>query len=200
MDKRVLIIRHAETAWNVAGRWQGHMDVPLNETGHQQAIALANYLRDEPIQRIYTSDLQRARQTAQHIADRLAIPLIADERLRELNVGVFGGLTKPEIQEKYAHEWAQMQKKPLDYVYPEGEARADMVKRFESALEEITVDIEQPIAIVTHGGAIANFMRHKFPRQRDLPKIRYKNTSISTLRKEGHHWVVDSVAMTPHLR
>lgn len=85
MVTRIGLIRHGETFWNRMGRWQGHAAVPLNEEGMYQARLLADYLlqNSHQISAIYSSDLKRASDTAQVLADRLKKPLALDARLRE---------------------------------------------------------------------------------------------------------------------
>ncbi len=92
---RLLAIRHGETAWNVDTRIQGHLDVALNETGLAQAARLARALaaRGEPIAAIYSSDLQRAWDTARALAEATGAPLVAHAGLRERHFGHLQGLT-----------------------------------------------------------------------------------------------------------
>jgi probable phosphoglycerate mutase len=104
----VFIARHGETDWNVAGRWQGHTDVPLNATGRAQAVALAERLRSEGIAAVATSDLSRARHTAEIVAGALRVPLaLVDPDLREQRFGRFEGLTPDECAERYPEDWAR---------------------------------------------------------------------------------------------
>lgn len=93
----LLLIRHAESTWNPEGRWQGHEDPPLSERGREQARALARALADAGATRVYASDLQRARATAEALAAALGCELRIDPRLRELDVGRWGGLTRAQI-------------------------------------------------------------------------------------------------------
>ena len=95
---RIVAIRHGETAWNVDTRIQGHLDIPLNDTGLWQARQLARALADEPVAAIYTSDLQRARATAQAVADTTGAPLTPEPDLRERSFGHFQGRTFAQIE------------------------------------------------------------------------------------------------------
>ena len=90
---RLLLVRHGETAWNADGRLQGHLDIPLNDVGRAQARRLAAALADErePIDIIYSSDLARALQTAQAVADASRAPMIATSALREGDFGACQG-------------------------------------------------------------------------------------------------------------
>ncbi|MBJ17806.1 MAG: histidine phosphatase family protein [bacterium] len=98
---RMLLIRHGETPWNVAGRWQGHADPDLTEEGWGQARSVALALAAEslrPWSHIVASDLSRARQTASVLAEKLSLSIEIDVRLRELDVGSWSGLTRAEIE------------------------------------------------------------------------------------------------------
>jgi len=101
---RVLVIRHGETAWNRESRIQGHIDIPLNDQGRWQAERLAQALADEPLAAIYSSDLQRAFDTAQAIAEATGLDVVADETLRERHFGDMEGLTHDEILARWPVE------------------------------------------------------------------------------------------------
>ena len=92
----LLIVRHGETDWNAAGRLQGHTDRPLNDFGRAQAKKLAEQLANDGITAIYASDLARARETAEIVAERLALPVALDPDLREKDWGTWEGLTAAE--------------------------------------------------------------------------------------------------------
>src|SRR5687768_5606634 len=96
-----LLVRHGETDWNVEQRFQGHADPPLNDAGREQARALAAALADAELDAIYTSDLARARETAEIVAARTGVPVLALTELREIDVGEWEGLTWPEIEERF---------------------------------------------------------------------------------------------------
>ena len=97
---RIIAIRHGETTWNVDGRIQGHLDIPLNDTGLWQAEQAAQALADESIAAIYSSDLQRAHVTAQAIARTSGAPLHATTGLRERCFGDFQGRTFKDVEAK----------------------------------------------------------------------------------------------------
>jgi len=86
----LLLVRHGETDWNAEGRLQGHTDRPLNDFGRRQAAALAERLADDDIDAVYASDLARARETAEILADRLGLAVVTDPDLRERNWGQLG--------------------------------------------------------------------------------------------------------------
>ena len=97
----VLLARHGETDWNRDHRWQGHTGPPLNATGRQQAVILAASLT-QVVDAIYSSDTERARETAEIVAAHIGGSVSTDERLREVNFGEWEGLTRHEIDTHYA--------------------------------------------------------------------------------------------------
>ena len=101
MKTTVILIRHGETDWNVLHRFQGLTDIPLNDTGRQQAGFAKNGLGDMEIDAIYTSPLQRAVETAEIIRGDREIPIYPTEGLREMGIGEWEGLLVSEIDEKY---------------------------------------------------------------------------------------------------
>src|SRR5512133_2376807 len=125
----VFLARHGQTDWNAAGRWQGHTDVPLNETGRAQARALAERLRGEGIAAIASSDLARARGTAEIVAAVLGLRVdLLDPDLRERRFGIFEGLTLRECEQRHPEDWARYAGDP-GLGPPLGESRSALLER-----------------------------------------------------------------------
>lgn len=155
MTTTILFIRHGQTDWNVARRWQGHTDIPLNETGKRQAQALATRLANWPIEAIYSSDLERCVQTAVTLgnATQPKHTPIFDPIWRERDVGVFSGYTREQIQEKFPEVWASRKRGLVDP--PDGETAVDLRVRAVKAFQKtISNHNGEMIAIVTHGGIL----------------------------------------------
>ena len=148
----LLLVRHGETDWNRDQRWQGHSDTPLNERGRQQARELAAKL--DPPDRIYASDLARARETAEILSARLGVPVVFDERLRERGFGAWEGLTTVEIEERFAAELARWRaREGAGALDAEGfEAFAARVGGFLDELLDRHPGEE--VLVVAHGGTI----------------------------------------------
>ncbi len=198
MLKRVYLIRHGETEWNTNGRWQGILPVGLNEAGHEQARRLAMYLKDEPIATVYTSDLSRALETAEILAQALGVEVRSDRRWRELNIGVFQGLTVAQIQQRYPEEYVAFISNPLDYVVTGGESRKEFQSRVMSAFAEAVEESgPRQIAVVTHIGVLRTLFGALFPAQFDRAHT-FPNTSISILDQE-EGWRIAALAQVPHL-
>jgi broad specificity phosphatase PhoE len=151
--RHVLLARHGETDWNAAGRWQGHTDVPLNETGRAQARALAERLRPVGIAAVATSDLARARATAEIVAAALGLEIgLVDPELREQRFGRFEGLTAAECVARYPEDRALRADPRL--APPDGETREAFLARLLPAVARAAERLAAPPLIVTHGGAM----------------------------------------------
>ena len=157
--RTILLARHGETAWNRAGRLQGHTDIDLNDAGRAQAHALATALADAGVATVRTSDLARARQTGEIVASvlGLAAPGV-DADLRERRFGVFEGLTRDECASQHPEAWqawlAQMG------TPPGAEPRELAVARMGSALARIAAADGPPVVVVSHGGVMRLWLIH----------------------------------------
>lgn len=202
-QKQVLLIRHGETDWNAQRRWQGIEPTPLNELGFSQARMLADYLarHKSPIEEIHCSDLPRALQTATIIGEALDITPQIDIRWREINVGVFQGLTGDEAERLYAAEMAAYRSEDVHFIIPKGESRHALQKRAYEVWLEIITDEETAaqIAIVSHGGTIKALLRELFGADDERLKPWLPNTSITTLECVNNQWDLVAFAQTPHL-
>jgi probable phosphoglycerate mutase len=157
--RRILYLaRHGETSWNREGRWQGHTDIALNETGLGQARALGELLRGRDIARIHASDLARARQTAETVAAILGVTeLVVDPALRERSFGVFEGLTRQECEERHPDLWRSYRADPR-HVPPGAESQEALVDRMHEAVARAAALRREgdagPVLVVSHGGSI----------------------------------------------
>jgi probable phosphoglycerate mutase len=198
--ERVLLIRHGQTDWNIEGRWQGCMPVPLNEIGRTQARALADYLRNRPIRAIYTSDLPRALETATFVGDVLGLQPIPDKRLREFSLGIFEGRRRDELISLYPEEWSAFRTEDMDYTVPNGESRRALQDRMWAAWQDITSNGHGPeVAIVTHGGSLKQLLVRLFGLTPEIQNLRFENTSVTTIEREGQGWQLAEMAVASHL-
>lgn len=199
--ERVLLIRHGETDWNAERRWQGKAPTPLNGRGLEQAQRLAAYLRRRPIGSIYSSDLVRAWQTASILGEALGLAPRPESRLRELNVGVFQGLTPSECLARYPDDYARFREFVLEFVIPNGESRLQLQERMAVAWHEIAANAKGPeVVIVSHGGAIRMLLLKLFAHHADLiDTASFENTSITTAAHEHGRWQLIDIATVPHL-
>jgi len=152
---RLLLARHGQTAWNAERRFQGQLDVPLNEAGRLQAGALARRLSAEAIDAIYASDLRRAWETAEAIAATQGLSIQPEPRLREIAFGDWEGLTTDEIEQASPGSLAAWHDDPHRAPPPGGENLDQVVRRAKVALADITASHQnETVLIVAHGGIL----------------------------------------------
>ena len=152
---RLLLVRHGGTTWNDEARYQGQADVPLSQRGCVEAERLAEQLVGEPIAAIYASDLARARDTAQVVANRLGKPLTLEPRLREANLGEWQGLTYAEVRRRYFRDTDPLPAYFVDTPPLGGECLRQLQARVMSAIERIaTQHANESVLLVTHGGCL----------------------------------------------
>ncbi|BCX05629.1 MAG: hypothetical protein KatS3mg053_3567 [Candidatus Roseilinea sp.] len=159
---QIWLIRHGQTDWNVQGRWQGQTPdaPPLNATGVAQAHALAETLAQQAeqsaFQAIYSSDLLRARQTAEIIALRLRLPVRLDSRLREVNLGAWEGMLGEDVALRYVAELEERKRNPVYSRPPQGETVFELAARVGQVLDGIArAHPHGNVIVVSHGLAIA---------------------------------------------
>jgi broad specificity phosphatase PhoE len=158
---RLYLIRHGQTDWNLEGRWQGHADVPLNQIGLQLSARLAQALAGVGLTAIYCSDLGRARQTAQLLAEATGLTVQVDARLREIDQGEWQGLLVAEIRARYGEVYELSRQNPEAFAPPGGETAAQVKRRLLEAIGEIHArHPDGRVAVVSHGFAVALLRIH----------------------------------------
>jgi probable phosphoglycerate mutase len=155
----ILLIRHGETEWNAIKRLQGHLDIALNAEGERQAAALGQALLGERLDVIISSDLQRALQTAQAIAQPRGMTVALDSGLRERCYGAFEGVLYSEIADRFPEAYASWQARDIDARFPEGERKAETLREFYERTINTIIRLAslypgRKIALVTHGGVL----------------------------------------------
>lgn len=133
----IVLVRHAATDWNLQGRCQGSTDRGLSEVGLRQAAQAAELLSGEKLHAIYSSNLQRARQTAEVISQPHHLPVMIEGGIHELDHGELEGLTFNEIKENYTDFLTRWRSKPAEIRVPGGERLADVVERAWNGLNDI---------------------------------------------------------------
>lgn len=152
---RILAIRHGETAWNKDTRIQGHLDIPLNDTGLWQAQRAAESLRDEPVAAVYASDLTRARQTAEAIAALQSHTVVTHPGLRERSFGEFEGKTWAELEAGWPDAALAWRKRVPEFAPTGGE---NLLQLYERVVDTLSLLAErhmgEQIVVVAHGGVM----------------------------------------------
>jgi alpha-ribazole phosphatase len=152
---RLILVRHGETAWNEARRFQGHTDTPLNRTGQRQAAAVARVLRCDTVHAIIASDLLRAQETARTIADPLTLTVTPDPRWREMAFGDWEGLTYDALQQRHPKRLAAWHGDPLQVAPPNGETLTHLANRVRLAWHDLKAAYAgQTVVLIAHGGPL----------------------------------------------
>jgi len=150
------LVRHGRTDWNDDGRYQGQCDPPLNSLGQQQAREVAQRLHEFPLVAIYSSDLQRAQQTAQLLSELTGLPLHLDPRLREIHLGTWAGQLVATIRTAEPKLFASWRGAPASVRPPGGETVQELAARIAAVLDDIAgTHSDAAVAVFTHGAAIA---------------------------------------------
>lgn len=185
------LIRHGETDWNVARKYQGSADIPLNETGIAQAEALGESMRGEQWDAIYSSDLSRAMATAKAVATGLDFPIediVPDARLRERAYGVAEGSTLAEREAKWpGNDWDGLETN-----------EAVQVRGLAALGEMALAHLGGKIIVVAHGGFIQNVLTALSEGKRGVGIDTIKNTSRTTIVNRDDVWEIGEVSVVTH--
>lgn len=197
---RLILIRHGESTYNLEKRYTGQTDVPLTEKGVLQAKITADYiLENYKIDEIYSSDLNRAIETARPIADSLGLPIKTDGRLREIYAGEWQGLLFSEVKARYPEEYAEYKNSEGLRRTRGGESLLDVQERAYPALLDIIRDNpEKTVLISSHNGPIksllAKFLGITLPEMNSV-----SNNSVSEVICEGGKYEVIKLGYDEHL-
>ena len=206
MSTRLLIIRHGQTDWNIDRRFQGQTDVPLNAVGIMQAQAISKRLVNEKPAAIYSSDLQRAWQTAEIIHQSLSrdnrCPMISEPRLREMCFGEWEGLRYEEIQARQPHQLQRWETDLENTAPPGGETLLNVAERVQETFNSLTeVHPDGTVLLVGHGGSLQLLVS----RALGISPGRYwqvhlSNGSLSELRLYPEGAILMLLNSTDHLK
>ncbi|PYE52918.1 histidine phosphatase family protein [Deinococcus yavapaiensis] len=197
---KLTFVRHGVTEWNTLGRWQGHSDNPLSEAGEHQARLLARRLKGQSFDLVYSSDLVRARRTAE-----LALPgvsVLVDERLREVHFGEFDGRTFDQIRlHPLFATWAE---RPFEVPTPSGESLSEVVTR--GLAWASTLPDGANVVTFTHSLFIRSLVCHLI----DIPfrssphrifpvPLSTPHTSLTVVRRAENDWTLERLGDDSHL-
>ena len=199
---RLIVVRHGETAWNVDTRIQGHLDIPLNATGLWQARQLGDALAGEAISAIYTSDLLRARRTAQAVADATGAALVDEPGLRERAFGSFQGRTFAEVETEHPEQARRWRQRDPDYAPDGGESLRVLRERVVNTTHRLAARHPgELVLLVTHGGVLDVLYRAATRQDIQAPRTwQLGNAAINRLLwTHGHGLSLVGWADTQHL-
>ncbi|MDQ1316283.1 MAG: 2,3-bisphosphoglycerate-dependent phosphoglycerate mutase [Pseudomonadota bacterium] len=198
---RLCIVRHGETDWNAGRRIQGQIDVPLSAVGHAQARATGNALGDEGFAALYSSDLIRARQTAEALAHLAHRPLQLHAGLRERHYGAFQGLTYAEAETRHPADYARHKARDVRFAPAGGESLLGFSARLADTFDEILRrHAGTSVAVFTHGGVLDILYRQATQRPLDTPRdFVIPNCGINWFEVANGCWTLLSWAEREHL-
>ncbi|NLJ74818.1 MAG: histidine phosphatase family protein [Firmicutes bacterium] len=152
---KILLIRHGETVWNKEKRYQGQKDSPLSDEGIRQGQKTGAFLAQQEIAAVYSSDLSRAVWTAEAISGHHGLTPIQDQRIREMSFGVWEGMTREEIKQKFPDIFYARYRDSMNTRVPGGELPHEVVERFHAFLNElIKTHVSETVVVVSHGGCL----------------------------------------------
>lgn len=200
----LFLVRHGQTVWNHEHRYQGQSDVPLSEEGRRQASLLAERLanasREVPFDAIWSSDLARARETAEAAAQVLGLPVRLHSGLREMNFGAWEGLTFPEIEKSFPENVAAYRRDPVRTAPEGGESFLQVQARVVAAMEGILRGGCRRPLIVAHGGSLKAWLALRFgwdPAERH--RMLMGNTGLTVVTAQGRRLRLLTYNDTAHL-
>ena len=189
---RVFLLRHGQTAWNVERRLQGQLDVALDAVGRNQVLQLADALAAEDLVAIYSSDLQRAHDTALALARVTGLPVTRDAALRERGFGRLEGLTYAEVEELWPDDALRWRQREPDFGPGGGEPLRTFYARSVAAVTRLSMPhAGQTIAVVTHGGVLDCLYRAASGIELGAPRTwQLANATVNRLLFTGEGFVV----------
>lgn len=198
---RLVFIRHGSSTWNDERRIQGQLDPPLSDKGREQAKRLAERLRGSSVEALYSSDLRRARETAEVVGECVGRPPELWPELREVALGEWEGLKREEIVARYPKEWSRWASRPSWDIVPGGEGTEVFEARVGAAIDRLAE--RHPtgrVLVVTHGGVIQVALLRVVGRSSNgLFPFTIDNTSLTVLQGSPERLVVGRVNDTCHL-
>ena len=198
---RIIAIRHGETAWNVDTRIQGHLDIPLNDTGLWQARQVARALAGEPLSAIYASDLQRAHTTARAIADATGAPLLPEPALRERSFGELEGRTFAEIEAELPEQARRWRQRDPHFAPEGGETLVQLRERIAATTHRLAaLHTGGLVVLVAHGGVLDVLYRLATGQELQAPRTwQLSNAAINRLLWTPEGLTLVGWADTQHL-
>ena len=197
----IVLVRHGETSWNTEGRIQGQLDIPLNESGLAQAVAVGRRLGKERLDAIYSSDLERAMQTARPVVHAGAREIRREPRLRERHFGALQGLTGEEAQDRQPGAWQAYKARAADHELGGGESLAAFSLRVVGFVGEVLrTHAGGRILLVSHGGVLDMAYRHATGMPLDAPRsFPIYNASVNILIHDRGRWEIAAWGDVSHL-
>jgi len=199
---KIFLVRHGETEWNNSGKFQGQINIPLNDTGIAQAKATARLSLEWDLTALYSSPLSRTVEVSSSISQLTGIKIKTDPRLMELNLGFLEGITGQDMRNDWSDLWNTWREHPGSVTMPKGESLYDLQERAWAAFIDIQNNhcATDTIAIVSHNFTI----RCICTKLLQIPMSNYHCLSldlgsVTTLENNGHTWKLLTYNSVSHL-
>lgn len=200
--KRLYLVRHGESEWNILKKIQGQRDTLLTKKGIKQAEKIANRLSNEKIDNIYSSDLKRAFKTAEVIGNKLKLKVNSDKNFREINFGSWEGITKKDLIERHYEKYLLWMKEPHKLKLEDAETLSDLQKRTMEGINRISeLNPNKNILVVSHSAAIKTIIIELL--EMDISyfsKMSLDNVSLSIIEFRDYNNVLKLFNDTCHLK
>ncbi len=202
MRSKVYLVRHGQTAWNVGEIFRGRADIPLDETGRQEAHLAGEALKGETLHAVYSSPLSRSIETAENIAKFHNLPVTSLEAIIDISYGKWEGIGNQEVQQKYPELHALWLREPHKVHFPEGESLAEVRSRTMTALEEL---------VAKHRGENLVLVAHRVPNKviccgllgldnSHFWRIQQDTASTNLFTYQNGQWIISFLNDTSYLR
>lgn len=203
MKTRIVLIRHGETSWNRDKVFRGRADVPLNEEGLSQAAMTGEALSEVALNAVFSSPLERARQTARAVADRHGLEVQEDPAFTDINFGEWQGVPHREVEQRYPEEYCNWRERPHCLAVPGGETLAEVRERAWRRLEELVAEWEgRTVAVVSHRVVLKLLLLSALGLEnRDFWRLKQDTCAINVVDySEGYGFVLNRFNETCHLK
>jgi len=201
MTTRICFIRHGETNWNVAKRIQGQLDIPLNETGRAQALAMAFNASHQHFSALYSSDLARAWETAGALATREDLEIRPLAALRERHYGIFQGITAEEGRVRHPEAHRLYLARDLGYAFESGESLTALAERVAQGVDWLVRHHSgETLCAITHSGVLDILYRRATGRPLEIPRdFQIPNCALNWFQFDAHGWHLEKWGDRHHL-
>lgn len=197
----LILIRHGETEWNKQGLCQGISDINLSEFGKVQASHLSHSLKDQKIDSIYSSNLKRAYETAELIAENHGVKVKVEHGLREMDQGDFEGKPFVKLRETHGEVLQSWRADPANFRIPNGETLQEVQDRAFNVIKNISINNEgKTVLIVSHNFTIITLLcKFQGTSLKDFYKYKIKETSKHIINLNENMYTVETFNNTDHL-
>lgn len=193
-------MRHGETVWNTERRYQGMTDIELSDEGIRQAKCVAERFKNIHIDKIYSSPLKRAIETARPIAENKGLEIISEDAFREIHFGEWEGMTVPDLTQKYGDRYINFIREPHNYGFPGEENIDNVIKRIKPSIDRIIENDDGDVLIVSHGGIIRLMIMYIMGLDNSwFTKMWINNTGISIIEIKNDRRLMLTVNDSAHL-